>query len=236
MDGRSRERLWREVIASTSPPGENGWANAVCRTCVTLMSGVDAAALTLRTESRAQELLGASDSWAETLGEQQYTLGEGPGVDAFRHGGPVLVPDFGVDQGRWPGFAEAAMSAGADAAFAFPLQVGAIRLGTLELFRRRVGDLPPRSLTDAAVLADLATLALLNRAENVEPTEEEWTRPVTSYQDVNIATGMLAAQLHLTLDEAFARLRAHAFSEGRSVLAVARDVMERRVQLDRRTR
>jgi AmiR/NasT family two-component response regulator len=54
-----------------------------------------------------------------------------------------------------------------------------------------------------------------------------------SYQDVNMATGMLAAQLRISLEDAFARLRAHAFSSGRSVLDVARDLLERRIPLDR---
>jgi AmiR/NasT family two-component response regulator len=43
---------------------------------------------------------------------------------------------------------------------------------------------------------------------------------------------MLAGQLQITLDDAFARLRAHAFGRNRSVLDVARDVLERRISLD----
>jgi hypothetical protein len=43
---------------------------------------------------------------------------------------------------------------------------------------------------------------------------------------------MLAARLRISLDDAFIRLRAHAFGQGRSVLAVARDVLDRRIQLE----
>jgi hypothetical protein len=205
-------------------------ARALCAACVHVLSGVDAAALTLRGSARAEEMVGASDEWAARLEELQYTLGEGPGVAAFRDATPVLVADLGVDGVRWPGFDVAAAAVGLGAMFAFPLQVGGIKLGTLDLYRRRPGGLTAGALADAATLADLATYALL---EQNERADDDQLRMTLSYQDVNMATGMLAAQLRISLEDAFARLRAHAFSSGRSVLEVARDLLERRIPLDR---
>ncbi|MEU4674833.1 ANTAR domain-containing protein [Amycolatopsis sp. NPDC023774] len=194
---------------------------------------VDAAILALRGGARSEEVLGASDSWVADLAERQYTVGEGPGVEAFTTGSPVLVPDIVVEQVRWPGFAQGALAVGAAAVFAFPLQYGAIRLGTLELVRRRPGGLASAERRDAALAADLATAALLRQTREAEEDGHEFApRLATSYQDVNVATGMLAAQLHISLDDAFARLRAHAFGQNRSVLDVARDVLERRIALE----
>jgi hypothetical protein len=221
--------LWRVIADRAEAPGADSWAQAVCVASVAVLSSVDAAAVTLRAGPRAQELLGASDAWVADLGELQYTLGEGPGVEAFFTGGPVLVLDLGAEQARWPGFGEAALGAGVGTIFAFPLQMGAIRLGTLELFRRQIGGLPASEVADAALLAGLATAALLRDAESAGRSA---TRPVTSYQDVNIATGMLAAQLRISLDDAFVRLRAHAYTDNRSLQQVARDVLERRLSLD----
>jgi AmiR/NasT family two-component response regulator len=112
------------------------------------------------------------------------------------------------------------------------LQVGAIRFGTLDLYCRRPGGLRSAEVTDAAILADLATTVLLHQFDFAYRSGQDGPRPVTSYQDVNIATGMLAAQLRVSLDDAFARLRAHAYSEGRSVVDVAHDVVGRRIDLD----
>ncbi|WP_197681736.1 ANTAR domain-containing protein [Actinopolymorpha singaporensis] len=53
-----------------------------------------------------------------------------------------------------------------------------------------------------------------------------------SYHEVHLATGMLAAHLDVELDEAFTRLRARAYAEERPLLALARDVVARRVPLD----
>lgn len=232
LDGRRRDLLARMVAECAVEPGRADWARAVCAVCVRAVAGVDGAALTLRSASRAQEMLGASDRWAVGLEEIQYTLGEGPAVEAFTTGGPVLVADVQADHGRWPAFAEAGTAAGAAAVFAFPLQVGGIRLGTLDLYRRRPGGLSADAVADAVVLADLVTLALLHHTEQAG---EDELRRVISYQDVNMATGMPATQLRIGLEDAFARLRAHSFATGRSVLEVAGDVLARRIPLDRLT-
>ncbi|MFJ8965997.1 GAF and ANTAR domain-containing protein [Lentzea sp. NPDC102401] len=229
LDGQRRDRLARAVEEFTSAVfGRAGLARALCTACVHVLSGVDAAALTLRASARAEEMVGASDEWAARLEEIQYTLGEGPGVLAFREAAPVLVADLGEDGVRWPAFSAAASAEGLAAMFAFPLRVGGIRLGTLDLYRRRAGGLT--AVADAVLLADLATHALL---EQNEQAADDQLRMTLSYQDVNMATGMLAAQLRISLEDAFARLRAHAFSSGRSVLDVARDLLERRIPLDR---
>jgi hypothetical protein len=233
LDRQRRQRLWQVIAERAELPGQGGWAQAVCTACVQALGQVDAAILALRGDARAHEVLGASDSWAARLAEAQYTVGEGPGVEAFMTGGPVLASDVSAEHDRWPGFVEAAMAAGAGAVFAFPLQVGAIRLGTLELLRRRPGGLPSGELSDAALVAELATAGLLQEAREAERDGREFEpRPVTSFRDVNVATGMLAALLRISLDDAFIRLRAHAFGQGRSVLAVARDVLERRIAVD----
>ncbi|MEV4150090.1 ANTAR domain-containing protein [Amycolatopsis sp. NPDC049691] len=234
MDERPREPLWRAIAADAEVPGRReSWAQLVCLACVDTLEQVDAAILALRSNPRSEEVLGASDRWAAKLAELQYTAGEGPGVEAFGSGSPVLVPDLSVEQVRWPGFAEAALAVGAAAVFAFPLRLGAIRLGTLELLRRRPGGLPSAERRDAALAADLTTASLLRHSHEAEQAGHDFApRPIASYQDVSVATGMLAAQLQITLDDAFARLRAHAFSRNRSVLDVARDVLERRIALD----
>lgn len=234
MDGRHRGPLWRAIASAEDVAGRrDSWAQTVCLACVETFDRVDAAILALRGGSHAEEVLGASDPWAADLAEAQYTVGEGPGVEAFAAGSPVLVSDLRVAQVRWPGFAQAALDGGVAAMFAFPLQFGAIRLGTLELIRRGPGGLPSDELRDAVLAADLGAAALLRQARTAEVEGQEFApHPVRSFQDVNVATGMLAAQLHIGLDDAFTRLRANAYGRNRSILDVARDVLDRRIVLD----
>lgn len=209
----------------------DGWAHTVC-VVAARVANVDATALTLHWVTGVQEVLAVSDEWARTVVALRYSVGEGPGEQAYVRGRPVLVPDVGVDQARWPGFAEAALGEGVRAVFAFPLVIGRIRLGTLELFRRRPGELSGPARADAIGLASLAIDAILNDAETARREGRQWPSPALSSHDVHIAIGMLAVQLHLSVADAFARLRAHAYAEQRPMLDVARDVLRRRISLE----
>jgi hypothetical protein len=207
------------------------WPGAVCSVGADVLAG--ATAITLRTRTRAQELVAASEQWAAGLEETQYTVGEGPGVDAFTTGGPVLVADLTDHVDRWPLFTDTARATGVAAVFAFPLQIGAIRLGTLDVYRRTTGFLNASALADATVLVELATRMTLRHASDDTLVGNESSGG--SYQDVHIATGMLASQLRISLQDASDRLRAHAFSAGRSLLEVSRDVLGQRIPLDQWT-
>jgi hypothetical protein len=231
VGGERRDRLWR-LIAERDAARSGHAGHAVCDVCVAVVEEVDGAAITIRTTARAQEMLAASEPWAASLEELQYTMGEGPGVEAFERGAPVLHGDLLVEGQRWPVFADAAVERGVAAVFAFPLRIGAIKLGTLDLYSRRSGALSPPGLADAAVLTDLATVALMEWAAQAERAAESGMmhRPDRSYQDAHVATGMIAAQLRISIDDAFVRLRAHAFAEGRPLLEVSRDVLARRVR------
>lgn len=231
MNGRRRGELWRMVADNRDPADDDDWAHGLCLAAVAVLE-VDAAAVTLRSTAQTQDLLGISGSWAAKLVDVQYSLGEGPGVEAFRVGAPVLIADLSAEQDRWPMFGTAALATGVGAMFAFPLQVGGIRLGLMELFRRRPGGLPAGKLTDALLLAALAIDAILDDAQAAEREGQDWPHGPGSYQDVNVATGMVAAQLRISLNDAFARLRGHAFAQNRSVLQVARDVLARTISLD----
>ncbi|MFL6124803.1 GAF and ANTAR domain-containing protein [Actinophytocola sp.] len=231
MDGERHQRLWRLVTDRAHGSDFAGWAEVVCAVAVD-QTDVDGAAISLRTSARAQELAAASDPWARRLEELQYTVGEGPGVEAFTTAGPVLVADLPDAGSRWPGFVDTATVDGLAAVFALPLQEGAIQLGTLDLYRRRPGALSTEALADVAVLADLATGALLTDATPDAATSWAGGEAPGHYDDVNVATGMLAAELRITVDDAFLRLRAHAFSTGHPLLDVARAVLNRQLRAD----
>jgi hypothetical protein len=71
-------------------------------------------------------------------------LGEGPCHDVLASAAPVLAADLGDAESarRWPAFTPAAHDLGAEAVFAVPLIVGAIRAGVLGLYRGTPGSLP----------------------------------------------------------------------------------------------
>ncbi|NKY85354.1 ANTAR domain-containing protein [Nocardia veterana] len=125
--------------------------------------------------------------------------------------------------------AQEASRLGVGAAIALPLRVGGLRIGSLDLYRREPGNVSGQVEADATLLADLIGYTLVEDFALREPGEDPLA---TTHRDVNIATGMIAGRLGISLDEAFVRLRAYAFAAERPLPEVARAVLERRVDLD----
>jgi hypothetical protein len=198
--------------------------------------GVDGAGVTLMVSPTVRETVTATDTVATGLEEFQLTFGQGPCVDTFTEGGPVLAVDLRSREclTRWPAFTPAALGIGARAVFALPLQVGAIRLGALDLYRLRPGGLSTHELADALAFADTVCMLLLDTAAGAQADTAElaWQRedPSSHHAVVHQATGMILVQLGCGADAAFARLRARAFADDRRLGDVARDVVERRLR------
>ncbi|WP_329018635.1 GAF and ANTAR domain-containing protein [Micromonospora rifamycinica] len=226
-----RLRLWTVLVDAA-----RGGAVAVDHVCAAAVSvaGVDSAAVAVVLDATPRELLYATDRTASELEDLTLTLGEGPCVDATA-GGPVLVADLTVPEcrNRWPVFAPAAVLAGAGAVFALPLRVGGIRLGVLDLYRVRAGDLGVEQLADALVLADTACAVLLDDAtRHGVDQDNRWPEGAgLHHPEVHQATGMITVQLGVTAAVALVRLRAYAYSQDRRLRDVAADVVARRLRL-----
>jgi hypothetical protein len=160
-------------------------------------------------------------------------------VDAFAHGSAVLTPDLltGGLQDRWPVFADAALEAGARAVFALTLQIGAISPGVLDLYADVPTVLDAEELADALAFADLATLLLLDAridetgAQAGAPSPDHGFEDLGGYRaEIDQATGILTVQLEVGIFEAFVRLRAHAYTQGRRLADVAADVVAHRLR------
>jgi hypothetical protein len=175
-------------------------------------------------------VLAATDERAWQLEELQFALGEGPCVEASGGGRPVLEPDLvAAGSSRWPRFGAAVLDAGVRAVFAFPLRVGAIRVGVLDLYRDTPGPLAAPDLVEALAFADAATAMVLHMQDH-DGAGSALTDPIDSRAEVHQATGMIMVQLDVSLAEALLRLRAHAYATGQTVAAVAADVVSRRMR------
>jgi hypothetical protein len=191
--------------------------------------------ISLMANGRLEGSAGVSDPESAAVQELQLELGEGPCVDAWERDEPVGEQDLADPTGtRWPLFSRAAVDAGVRAVFAFPMHQGAIRIGVLVLYRAQAGVLSGEEWARGAVLADVASqivLAVQAGAPEGQVHELLAGEP-PHWAEVHQATGMISAQLGVPVDEAFVRLRAHAFAQHRSLRDTARDVVARRLRLD----
>lgn len=179
----------------------------------------------------------ASDLVSRRLDELQFALGEGPCIDAYASRRPVLEPDLsGHGSGRWPGYAAAAQDEGVRAVFAFPLQIGAARSGAMDIYRNEPGSLTQDALAQARTFADIAMGLLLDTQRASEADGGTHLDDALAYRlEVYQAQGVVMVDLGVTLDEAMARLRAHAYADGRSLADVARDIVDGNLRLSRDT-
>jgi hypothetical protein len=218
-----------EILAdlwAASPDGSE-LAGGLVHGCARALP-VSGVGLALMTERGPAGTVAATDGPALELEDLQYTLGEGPCVDASRSGRPVLQPDLAATAPqRWPAFAGGALAAGVAAVFAFPLRVGAIRVGVLDLYRATPGTLDVKQLREALSFADAATLLLLYLQTRTGSTElgPEALTVLDDRGEVHQATGVVSVQADVGLAEAVALLRARAYAEQRPVGDVARDVL-----------
>ncbi len=177
-------------------------------------------------------LLAVTDGPAALMEEVQCSLGEGPCIEAGRSGRPVVQSDLaatGTD--RWPGFTGAALAAGIRAVFAFPLQVGAIRVGVLGLYRDRAGVLPDGELAEALAFVDAATSVVLRRHAHPSLEGLHGSLPVlVGRAEVHQATGMVSVHAGVSLADALSLLQARAFAAERPIVELARDVLGGRIR------
>jgi len=153
---------------------------------------------------------------------------EGPCLDCYRTGKPVLEQDLVTVNGRWPRFAPVAVSAGFRAADALPMRLRGQVIGALNLFRTEIGSLTGDDVAVAQALADIATLAILQNRTVVEEREvnAQLTAALTSRIVIEQAKGMVAERQHVRIDQAFIRLRNHARRYNLRLADVARDTVE----------
>ena len=177
-----------------------------------------------------QSSICATDSVAARGDTLQFELGEGPHWETLATGFPVLSPDLAAQTySNWPKFSVAAQEIGIVAVFAFPMTIGAVRIGVVDLYCDSPRRLDAHQVSLAASMAGRTAGPAVRQAmrSTNDPFSDE-TAPALR-REVHQATGMIGAQLQVTVSEAFTRLRAYSFTSGRLVEDIAHDVVSRRM-------
>lgn len=199
------------------------------------VTGVAGAGIMLMSGDVPRGSVCTTDEVSARIEELQYALGEGPCVDAFREDRPVLEPDLPHPRtARWPAFTGPAVEAGAQAVFGFPLRVGAVRLGALNLVANRPAPLTDEQHADALIMAGVAARAVLALQAHAPPGRLAATleEGADFRYGVHQAAGMVAVQIGISVGQALIRLRAYAFGNDRPLRDVAEDVVARRLRFD----
>ena len=231
MTGERRNRILGRLSGDTPPELET---KRLCDVCMEV-TGVTGAGIMLMAGEVPQGSVCTTNDVSALVEELQFELGEGPCVDAHHQGRPVLEPDLAAPAiPRWLAFTGPAVAAGVRAVFGFPLQVGEVRLGALNLYCDQPGSLTAEQHADALVMAGVAAQAVLLMQANAPPGKLalELESSGNFQYVVHQASGMVAAQLDVSVGQALIRLRAYAFGNDRPLTEVAQDVVARTLRFD----
>lgn len=174
----------------------------------------------------------SSDPVAARIDELQFDLGEGPSFDTIRTTEPILLGSLDPQHTtRWPTFATSLAETTARALFVFPMVMGAVCVGAASAYRTSAGDLDEDDITTGLSIARSIAGPALRRAVVLSEDEAVFDdiAVIELRREVHQATGMVLAQLNVTPTDAFARLRAYAFTTNQTVQDVAREVLSRRL-------
>jgi hypothetical protein len=224
MAADRRSRIVARIVAAGGTPSAPG---PLCEVAAEVIGLSGAGVMVLR-DGVPQASLCTTGHVSSVIEELQYTLGEGPCIDAHRTGTVIVEPDLAAPVLlRWPGFTPEALDAGARAVFGFPVRIGAVRIGALNVFRDRSGPLSDEQHADGLVMADVIARTILAFQANAEPGALAVELNADIHSVVHQAAGMVSVQLNISVGDALARLRAYAFGVDRPIAEVSRDVVAR---------
>ncbi|MEV8510164.1 GAF and ANTAR domain-containing protein [Actinoplanes sp. NPDC051475] len=188
-----------------------------------------AAAGVLLTDQRGRlEFIAGSDENVSLVELFQLQNEQGPCLEAFHTGEPVVNVNLGEAAGRWPRFAPRAAAAGFQSVHAFPMRLRRQVIGALNVF----GDTPGSDFADDDVtimqaLADAATIGLLQERAitRSEALTEQLQGALNSRVIIEQAKGAVAQAGGISIDEAFTAIRGYARRHNRRLTQVAHAIV-----------
>ena len=194
---------------------------------------IDSAGILLANDRGELEVV-ASTSEANTLVEiMQLDADAGPCMLSFRTRAVVSVPDVDVDAERWPDFSATALAQGIHSVYAIPLRLRETTIGTLNLMRDSPGELNYQDVRAAQALADVATIGILQErtTRDAIAIRDQLQNALSSRVVIEQAKGVVAETGGISMDAAFARIRAHARSRQTPLSVVARQLVRGELRL-----
>ncbi|MGY0060610.1 ANTAR domain-containing protein [Streptomyces sp. LZ34] len=191
--------------------------------CVGMLDA-SAAGVLLADRDGKLRVMAASNEQVRLLELFQLQNDEGPCLECFRTGTPVIVPDLSTVTARWPRFAVAAQRSGFGAVQALPMRLRDEVVGALNLFRTTPGPFDPADTPVAQALADVATISLLQQrtAQRSTVLNEQLQTALNSRVLIEQAKGKLAERQGIDMEQAFTTLRGYARAHNRRLADVAR--------------
>jgi GAF domain-containing protein len=193
----------------------------------TTISGGAAAGVMLSGQDGTLHHIGASSEDARLLELFQIQNSEGPCLDSFTSGRPVVVDDLAAARDRWPSFTARALELGMAAVYAFPMRLREEQVGGLNIFLTERQVMAAEEVRVLQALADLATIALIQEqaVARADILAEQLQVALNSRIVVEQAKGAVARAFGIGVDESFELIRGYSRRTRRRLTDVAHEVV-----------
>ena len=195
--------------------------------CVDVLD-VGAAGLMLVAPEGDLRVMASSSEAMRVLELFELQSQEGPCLDCYRTGQPVVNQDLATVNGRWTRFAPEALAAGFHSVHALPMRLRGTVIGALNLFHIEPGEMRQADVVAAQAMADVATIGVLQHRAALEAQvlNEQLNHALNSRIVIEQAKGIIAERESLNMEQAFSALRNHARGHNLRLVDVAGDVID----------
>lgn len=172
----------------------------------------DAVGIMLRDDVGLPRVVASSSEAMNLLELLELQVEEGPCVECFARGEPVVNVRLDSARDRWPRFAAEAMASGFGVVHALPMRLRSQVIGAMNLFSGSPDLLEPAEIRVGQAMADVATIGVMQeralREARVLASQLEGA--LQSRIAIEQAKGVLAERLGIEVEESFRLLRAYA--------------------------
>ncbi len=196
--------------------------------CVEVLA-VSAAGVLLLAPNGEMRVVASSSEAMRVVELFELQSDEGPCLDCFRTGEPVINLDLATANGRWPRLAPIAIDAGFRSVHAIPMRLRQSTIGALNLFGHEVGAMADEGVVAAQALADVATITILQQRAFAESRilNDQLNHALNSRVVIEQAKGVLAERAGLSMEAAFEALRRYARTNNLRLVDLARGVIDK---------
>jgi len=195
--------------------------------CVDVL-GVGAAGLMLAGPDGELRVMASSSEATRVLELFELQAKEGPCLDCYQSGKPVMQQDLAMPTSRWPRFAAETLAAGFRSVQSLPMRLRGTVIGALNVFQVGTGEMRRADVEGAQALADVATIAILQHRAALEAQvlNQQLQQALNSRIVIEQAKGMVAERAGINMELAFSALRTYARKHNLRLADVAGAVID----------
>ncbi len=195
--------------------------------CVEVLD-VDSAGVMLSTPGGELQVVASSSAAMRGLELFELQANEGPCVECFLTGEPIVSLELSSVDARWPQFTRRAVDDGINSVYALPMHLRNVTVGALNMFRVEAGLLQAEDVLVAQALADVATIAIIQHQASVSAAElnRQLGEALNSRIIIEQAKGKVSEASGLDMDRSFQRIRNHARNHNLRLTELALGIAE----------